>query len=141
MMDVGTRKLLHQMSGRWLLEEQPTTARPGSFFRCSFDICDSYQTISAEGNFHFESDVSSTLFNAVAAQVEHDTRIGNMLVFVFHVFLRRRQLSTSCGVINASLRRQARPRRYAVRRSDGGHESCWACIWAWADVFHNQEGN
>ena len=36
--------------------------------------------VSAEGGFHFESDVSPLLFNTVAAQVEHDAQIGNTRV-------------------------------------------------------------
>ena len=73
-------KLLYRTSGGWSLVEPQTTASPGSFFCCSFGTCGSYQTVSAEGGFHFESDVSPLLFNAVAAQVEHDAQIGNTRV-------------------------------------------------------------
>ena len=80
MVDVGTSKLLHQTSGGWSLAEPPTTASPGSFCRCSFDTCGRHHTVSGEGGFHFEGDVSPSLFNAVVAQVEHDAQTGNTRV-------------------------------------------------------------
>ena len=31
------------------------------------------------------------------------------------------------------------PREYALRRSDGGRESCWKRMWAWAGACRNRE--
>ena len=141
MMDVGTRQLLYQMSGRWLLEEQPTTARPGSFSVTALTFVIVTKHFRQKATSISKATSRRRCSMPLLRKSNMIPELGNMLCFCVSCVLRRRQLSTSCGVIHGSLRRQARPARYAVRRSDGGHESCWACIWAWADVFHNQEGN
>ena len=38
-----------------------------------------------------------------------------------------------------SLFSKLEPREYALRRSDGGRESCWKRMWAWAGACRNRE--
>ena len=71
MVDVGASKLLCQTFGGWSLVEPPTTASPGSLFRCSY---------SAKGGFDIGDDVSPSHLTADAAQVKHDAQIKNMRV-------------------------------------------------------------
>ena len=119
----------HQTSGGWSVVEPSTTASRGSLFRCSFDICDSYQTFSTDGGIHFGGDVPPSRFNAVAAQVEHDVQIGNTRVCELHAF---------CGVdygplhvlrIVALVLGKFEPRDYVVHRIDAEHESSLNRFW------------
>ena len=83
MVDVGTRKLLYQTSGGWSLV--PTTASPSSLFRCSFDICGSCLSVSAEVGFHFGGDVSSSFSLPLLRKSSMLPKLGTR-VCEFHVF-------------------------------------------------------
>ena len=78
-MDVGTSNLVAPDLW-WLVARRQTQRVQVRFSVAVLTYCDSCQTVSAEGGFHFGGDVSPSLFNAIAAQVEDDAKFGNTLV-------------------------------------------------------------
>ena len=139
MVDVGARKLLHQSSGGWSLVEQPMTASPGSFSVAVLTLV-----------------VVTKQFQQKAASISETTsrrRIPRRMLrksitmpnlgtpsCEFNVFFWRIRPWSMSFVVHLFILGKFEPREYAVRRSDGGHGSCWKRSWAWADLHQTREG-